>query len=161
MHMRFGLILGLVAMAVSPTVLAGPGHGPTLGTPGERSQVTRTIEVTMDDRMRFDPPRLTVSRGETIRFVVRNAGAMKHEMVLGSRQDLKEHAALMVKFPDMEHDDPNAVAVEPGKVGEMIWQFTRQGSYMFGCLVPGHFESGMAGAITVQPAPVQRKSKGG
>jgi len=91
-----------------------------------------------------------VRRGETVRFVVKNRGKLLHEMVLGTRQDLEAHAALMKKFPGMEHDEPNMLHVAPGKTGELGWQFTNAGEFHYGCLVPGHFESGMVGKIVVQ-----------
>ena len=125
------------------------GHGEKLGVPGDASKVSRTVEIRMGDDMRFRPAGITVKRGETIRFVVKNDGRLKHEMVLGTMKELKDHAALMRKFPGMEHDDPNAVSVEPGKTGTLIWRFTKAGRFDFACLVPGHFESGMVGRITV------------
>jgi uncharacterized cupredoxin-like copper-binding protein len=124
-------------------------HGAELGKPGDAKKVSRTIEVGMGDDMRFKPADIQVKRGETIKFVVRNHGALKHEMVLGTMKELKEHAALMRKSPEMEHDDPNAVSVEPGKTGALIWQFTNAGTFDFACLVPGHFEAGMVGKIIV------------
>lgn len=128
----------------------GAGHAAALGKPADVKHATRTMEIVMGDNMRFQPERIDIKRGETIRFVVRNDGKVKHEMVLGSMAELKKHAALMAKFPDMEHDDPNAVSVEPGKVGEFAWTFTRPGSFDFACLVPGHFEAGMKGRIRVR-----------
>jgi len=128
------------------------GHGAELGKPGDAKKVSRTIEVEMGDDMRFQPANIVVKRGETIKFVGKNNGRLKHEMVLGSMNELKEHAALMRKFPDMEHDDPNAVSVEPGKTGELIWQFSRAGTFDFACLQPGHFEAGMVGRIIVSDA---------
>ena len=79
----------------------------------------------------------------------RNQGQVKHEFVLGTPAELKKHAALMAKFPQMEHDDPNAVSVEPGKTAEFAWTFAKKGSFDFACLVPGHFEAGMRGKIIV------------
>ena len=35
------------------------------------------------------------------------------------------------------------------KTGELIWQFTRGGTFDFACLEPGHFEVGMVGRILV------------
>ncbi len=125
------------------------GHGAVFGKPGDAKKVSRTIEVGMDDDMRFKPANIKVKRGETIKFVVKNDGALKHEMVLGTIKELKEHAALMRKVPEMEHDDPNAVSVEPGKTGTLIWQFTKPGTFDFACLVPDHFEAGMVGKIIV------------
>jgi uncharacterized cupredoxin-like copper-binding protein len=125
------------------------GHAAALGKPGDPGKVTRTIEVEMSDAMRFRPDTIQVKPGETIRFIVRNVGKVKHEMVLGTIKELKEHAELMRKFPEMEHDDPNQVSVEPGKTGELVWQFAKAGTFDFACLVPGHFEAGMVGKVRV------------
>ena len=125
------------------------GHAAALGQPGDASKVSRTVNVTMSDAMRFDPARISVRRNETVRFVLRNDGTLKHEMVLGTFAELKEHAALMLKFPEMEHADPNQAIVDPGKTGELIWQFTKAGTFDFACLQPGHFEAGMKGRVVV------------
>lgn len=125
-------------------------HATDLGRPASISAATRTVEVAMGDSMRFKPERIETRRGETIRFVVRNQGQVKHEFVLGTQAELKKHAALMAKFPQMEHDDPNAVSVEPGKTAEFAWTFAKSGSFDFACLVPGHFEAGMKGKINVR-----------
>lgn len=126
------------------------GHAAALGRPADIGRATRTIEVVMSDNMRFEPERIEINQGETVRFVARNSGNIKHELVLGTMAELKKHAALMAKFPEMEHEDPNAVSVEPGKVGEFAWTFTKSGAFDFACLVPGHFEAGMKGKIRVK-----------
>jgi uncharacterized cupredoxin-like copper-binding protein len=125
------------------------GHAAALGKPGDPRKVTRNVEVEMNDTMRFRPDGIRVKRGETIRFIVRNTGKLKHEMVLGTIKELKEHAELMRKFPEMEHADPNQVNVDPGMTGELVWQFTKAGTFDFACLVPGHFEAGMVGKVRV------------
>ncbi len=104
----------------------------------------------MTDAMRFVPAKVKVKKGETVRFVVTNSGQLKHEMVLGTAKDLREHAELMKKFPEMEHADPNQVSLEPGKTAELLWQFTRTGTFDFACLQPGHFDAGMRGKIAVR-----------
>jgi uncharacterized cupredoxin-like copper-binding protein len=108
------------------------------------------VVVDMNDAMRFTPSQITVKRGETIRFAVTNSGRLKHEMVLGTAKELREHAELMKKFPEMEHDEPNELGLEPGKSGELIWQFTNAGTFDFACLQPGHFDAGMHGKISVK-----------
>ena len=60
-----------------------------------------------------------------------------------------KHKALMAKFPEMEHDDPNAIRLQPGEEGTIVWNFANAGSFEFACLIPGHYESGMHGALTV------------
>ena len=120
------------------------------GQEGNPKKVTRTIRVDMADSMRFTPADITIRRGETVKFVVHNGGRLLHEMVLGTRQALQDHAELMKKFPEMEHADPNMAHVKPGRSGEIVWQFTRPGEFRFACLQPGHYEAGMVGSLTVR-----------
>ena len=128
----------------------GEGHAATMGKPGDPKKISRTIDVEMSDTMRFSPANIKVKRGETIKFLLKNSGNLKHEMVLGSIKELKKHAALMQKFPEMEHADPNMVSVDPGKTGDLVWQFTKAGTFDFACLQPGHFEAGMVGKVAVK-----------
>ena len=125
------------------------------GHEGDPAKAQRVIQLGMSDAMRFTPADITVRRGETVKFVVRNDGRLLHEMVLGTPEDLKAHAALMQKFPEMEHASPNMAHVKPGASGEIVWQFTKAGDFQFACLQPGHFEAGMLGRVVVagdQPA---------
>ena len=149
MKVTSAILIGLMAIGVTQAH-AGEGHASPLGQPGNPAKVTRTVDIVMSDAMRYTPSSIKVKRGETIRFRVKNTGQIKHEMVLGSLAELQEHATTMTKFPDMEHDDPNAISVEPGKTGELVWRFTKAGKFDFACLVPGHFEAGMQGKIAVR-----------
>lgn len=121
------------------------------GIAGDPKAVTRTIEVRMLDTMRFSPARVDVREGETVRFIHRNDGKVLHEFVLGTKQALDEHAELMTKFPDMEHDEPHMVHVRPGTTGDMVWTFNRAGEFDFACLIPGHYQAGMVGKVKVLP----------
>jgi uncharacterized cupredoxin-like copper-binding protein len=120
------------------------------GREGDPAKASRTIRVDMADTMRFTPAVITVRRGETVRLVATNKGQVLHEMVLGTAEELKKHAEQMKKFPDMEHDEPHMAHVKPGKSGQIVWQFTKPGEFQFACLIPGHFEAGMVGKVTVK-----------
>lgn len=120
------------------------------GREGDAAKARRTIRVDMSDAMRFTPADITVKRGETVKLVVTNKGQLLHEMVLGTSDELNKHAEMMKRFPDMEHDEPHMAHVKPGKRGEIVWQFTKAGEFQFACLVPGHFEAGMVGKVTVK-----------
>lgn len=133
-----------------PATSGYDGHAAALGEPGDPKAAARVVQVIMRDTMRFEPATVTVKKGETIRFVVKNAGQLKHEMTLGTMAELLEHAEVMQRFPDMEHDDPNAVTVAPGESREILWKFTKAGSFDFGCLIPGHLQGGMKGRIIVR-----------
>lgn len=119
------------------------------GIAGDARAVKRTIELVMSDTMRFTPDRIEVRQGEVVKLVVKNRGRMFHEIVIGTRQELAEHAALMVRFPDMEHDEPYMSHVKAGSTGRIIWNFNRAGDFEFACLVAGHYQAGMVGTIKV------------
>lgn len=134
----------------------GHGEDTTIGQPGKTENVSRTITINMFDSMRYSPASISVKQGETIKFIVRNSGKIKHEMVLGTEKELKEHYEIMNKNPEMEHDDKNMVAVQPGKSGEIIWQFTKAGKIDFACLLPGHYDAGMKGTVRVKSTAGKR-----
>jgi uncharacterized cupredoxin-like copper-binding protein len=119
------------------------------GRAGDPAKVSRTIEIVMDDTLRFTPSEIHVSKGETIRFFVKNMGTMRHEMALGMMDEMKAHAAEMRSMPNMQHVGPNMMTLNPGQRGGMVWQFDAAGTVDFVCLVPGHMEAGMVGKVHV------------
>lgn len=119
------------------------------GRQGMSRAVSRTIDISMSDAMRFSPSSLVIKQGETIRFRIRNDGKIPHEFVLGPRDEIAEHAEMMKKNPEMEHADAHSARVAPGKTGEIIWQFTQPGNFLYACLIPGHWEAGMQGSVSV------------
>jgi uncharacterized cupredoxin-like copper-binding protein len=119
------------------------------GMAGDRNSATRTVVFTMSDNMRFTPEALGIRLGETLRIVLKNDGKMLHEFVLGTKAELAAHAALMLKFPNMEHDEPYMAHVPAGQSGEIIWTFNRAGTFEFACLIAGHYQAGMVGTIRV------------
>ena len=155
------LAIALAGLLLSGSVLAHsgpPNEQPSAavikeqkpwGIAGDAEQVSRTIKIGMSDAMRFTPDRLEVKQGETIRLVHRNNGQVLHEFVIGTQGDLDKHAALMVKFPGMEHDEPYMTHVRPGKTSEIIWTFNRAGDFDFACLIAGHYQAGMVGKVRV------------
>jgi len=119
------------------------------GRAGKPSKVTRSVAVSMSDQMRYDPANIRVKTGETVRIVLTNKGQGMHEFVLGTLDEIKEHAALMKKFPGMEHDEPSQARVKPGGKEELVWQFNKPGEFYYACLMPGHYEAGMVGKVIV------------
>ena len=166
----FSILAALASMAAVPMALA---HGDAAhdkpavrakeqmpwGMAGSAKSAARAIEVRMTDKMRFTPDRIQVKQGETIRFMVRNEGKMLHEMVLGTREALNEHAALMERFPAMEHEAAYMTHVKPGESGRIVWNFNRPGEFQLACLVAGHYQAGMVGTITVSPSKESTRRK--
>jgi uncharacterized cupredoxin-like copper-binding protein len=151
-----------VLVAFGAAAKADSGHGShggqghvrfSAGVPGDPKKPARLVEVTMREgtgTMEYLPNRIEVKRNEQIRFVLKNSGELAHEFVLASAADNAKHAALMQKFPDMEHDDPNSKTLPAKAGGEIVWRFTKTGEFEFACLIPGHREAGMIGKIIVK-----------
>lgn len=124
-----------------------------IGQPGIAAKVDRTIAISMveneDGSMAFDPVSVTVKKGETVRLAFTNEGEYGHEFVMDTHEQLMEHKAGMERLPDMEHADLNAIRIGPQGNGEIVWTFTSVGQFDFACLIPGHYELGMKGTLTV------------
>jgi len=159
-------LLGLLRLAASGAIAIGvglpvigrahEGHEHfSAGEPGDPKKPARIVRVSMIDygdekEMRYEPAVINVRKGEQIRFVLENAGTESHEFMLATVTENRKHAEVMKKFPEMEHDDPNAKRIAVGAHGELVWKFTKAGEFEFACLIPGHYEAGMHGKIIVK-----------
>ena len=120
-------------------------------TPASDSTAVREVSVTMTDELRFEPDALTVAAGETVRFVVHNAGASDHEFLIGDEAAQAAFAAEMADGHDDAHAAEAGIALGPGETGEFTYTFDEPGDLLIGCHEPGHYEGGMVGRITVRP----------
>jgi uncharacterized cupredoxin-like copper-binding protein len=119
------------------------------GEPGNPQNPARTIQVEMSE-MAYAPSRIEVKRGEQIRFVIRNTGKEEHEFLLATTEENLKHGEAMKEHPHMVHDDPNGVRLAPEKSAEIVWKFTKGGTFEYSCLIPGHRDGGMIGQIVVK-----------
>ena len=149
------LLLGAAAF-VPASLPSAAAHGArhfSAGEPGNPKQPARTVKVSMRDegkRMFYEPARIAVKKGEQIRFVFYNDGIENHEFVLATVKENRKHAADMKKNPHMSHDDPNAITLAPFNSGEILWKFTKAGTFEYACLIPGHLKAGMHGVVVVE-----------
>lgn len=155
MMFRRSFVGALVLATGLPAAAGAHGdHGETdYGKPGDPKKPARIVQVVMreaDGRMLFVPDRLKVRKGEQVRFLLRNNGEIDHEFVIGTAEENRKHMKAMENHPDMEHDDPNAKRLKPKAAGEIVWHFTRVGTFEFACLIPGHYQAGMVGTIVVE-----------
>ncbi|MGJ5095850.1 cupredoxin domain-containing protein [Bradyrhizobium oligotrophicum] len=149
--------IAISAALATAVIIAAPAdvheahgsRGYSAGEPGDPKQPSRTIEVLLSE-MEFTPARIEVKRGEQIRFVLRNTGKEDHEFLLATKAENLKHAAVMRKHPHMEHDEPNGTRLAPNKTAELLWRFTRPGTFEYSCLIPDHREFGMTGHVTVK-----------
>ncbi|MBF6038058.1 cupredoxin family protein [Pseudomonas sp. P154a] len=172
MFLRKSLLRMACLLALSSPVWAAPAQSYDFGQPAAAAKVTRSVEVVMGD-MSFTPKAIDIKAGETIRFVLVNKGQLLHEFNLGDAAMHAKHQQEMLQMQQsgmltpngmkemdhgamagmdhgmMKHDDPNSVLVEPGKTAELTWTFTKASSLEFACNIPGHYQAGMVGKLTV------------
>ena len=170
MVVRLPQVLAVCLLALSVDAMADAAHGYAFGEAAPASKATRTVEVTLQD-ISFSPTSIDVKAGETVRFVLVNKGQLLHEFNLGDAAMHAEHQKEMLQMQAsgmltstgmgkmdhsamghgaMKHDDPNSVLVEPGKTAELTWTFTKATGLEFACNLPGHYQAGMVGKLTVE-----------
>ena len=113
----------------------------------------RTIEVVALDDLSFEPGAIEVEAGETVRFVVTNAGSTVHDFYVGTEDEQMAHEAEMGDAGmGMDHEaDPeaDALTLEAGETDELTVTFDEPGTVLFACHQPGHYDGGMVGTISV------------
>jgi uncharacterized cupredoxin-like copper-binding protein len=145
----------ILTVSIASQAFANAGHSGshTFGEPGQEAEVTQTIVIQAHDAngdMRFKHDKISIKKGETIKFVVTNKGALPHEFTLGDSASQRGHALMMEKDPDMKHEgDPSAITLQPGETKELIWKFSKpiRGNIEFACQMPGHYEAGMVSKV--------------
>ena len=163
---RFALLAALLTS--SQQLLADPAASLPFGHAAPATQASRTVELVLGD-MYFEPKGVQVKAGETVRFVLVNKGQLLHEFNLGDAAMHARHQQEMLKMQqsgmltptgmkhhdmghgtmEMKHDDPNSVLVEPGKTAELTWTFAKATDLEFACNLPGHYQAGMVGKLTI------------
>ncbi|AOY01827.1 cupredoxin family protein [Jeongeupia sp. USM3] len=139
---------------LAPTAFADGSHA-SFGEPGRAADVSRTIKVRTLDTMKFDmsPAIGTISKGETIRFVISNPGQVEHEFAIGDAASQKAHAEMMQQMPGMQHhDEPGTVSLAPGQSKTLIWKFNKAvtGDIVLACHLPGHYQAGMHAEVKLK-----------
>lgn len=95
---------------------------------------------------RFSQGELEVSAGETVRFVVRNADPIPHELIVGDLAVQDGHE----RGTEAHHTGPGEVSVAAGATAETTYTFRTPGRLYFGCHLPGHWAYGMQGVVNVR-----------
>jgi uncharacterized cupredoxin-like copper-binding protein len=156
-----GVLTAFVAVAlVEPRAAAAhTGHADhgsksfAAGEPGDPKRPFRTVEIVMKDdagKMSFTPDKIDVKEGDQVKFVLKNTGVVDHEFLIDTVTNNAQHKLEMEKNPDMLHEEPNGARLKPGATKEILWRFSKAGTFEFACLLPGHYESGMKGVVAIK-----------
>ena len=135
------ITLGLVA-----ALLAGCAWGASFA-PGT-AELPRTVTVSALDTNHFVPDRIVVSAGETVRFVVTNEGELQHEFMIGSREQMRDHA-VSVTHGGHGMDYATEIHLIPGQTKELVYTFGSTTDIGYACFVKTHFPAGMSGSFEI------------
>lgn len=140
---RRGGFLVLLAAMVGATVAGGAALALTGGGGGE----TLPTVVLTAHHSKFVPARVAVEAGTTVRFVVRNADPIAHELIVGPKQVHDRHETGTEAWHPPK---PGEVSVRAYDEAETTYTFTDAGVVAFGCHLPGHWDYGMRGEVEVR-----------
>ncbi len=152
------------ALALATSAFASAGHSDggvtAFGQPGDLKKISRTVRIEATE-IKYNLSDLTFKVGDTVKFVFVNKGEQDHELSLGDSATQLKHRKMMqdmAAMPGMDmskmlgHEgmDETMLMTKPGETKELVWQFTKAGTFEFACNYPGHAEVGMAGKIVVR-----------
>ena len=109
------------------------------------------VSVNMLDTLKFDPATLSVGAGGSVN--VKNGGAQQHNFVLVKPEDENRVATEAAA----KNGDATGIAgvlaggaPVAGGGTETVTLSAPAGSYSYICTIPGHYQAGMKGTLTVQ-----------
>ena len=135
--------LRVAAAAVALTLLVGAAAA-SRGAAARANAGTVHITIHYSS---FAPDSLDVDPGESVRFVIRNTDPIDHEFILGD-----EHVQLVHEEGTEAHHAPRPgeVSVPAGETVVTTYTFPENpGELIFGCHLPGHYDFGMRGTVTI------------
>ena len=166
--MKFKIILNILIIFFFTTIAYSASMN-MIGEKGDPNKIDRVVSIKMYDNY-YEPNLIKIKKGETIKFVIENLGELVHEYNIGTKEMHIMHQPEMQKLIDHEiilgdridkikmkkmskmdhsfgHSHANSVMLEPKTKGEIIWKFSKNINLEMACNIPGHYESGMVGAL--------------
>lgn len=136
--------LALPVVAALALAACTSGAAPASTTPASSAPASstsrRVIEIEATDNLKFEPAQVAIKVGETVIFRVKNSGAIPHKFMVGPKQAVD--AASAEGTAELED-------IQGGQTKDLEFTFANAGTFEFACHVPGHFEAGMVGTVTL------------
>lgn len=113
---------------------------------GRSSDSSTTLHVDMNEFM-FSPDQFTVPAGKQIKLELKNTGSIKHDFII-----LKKGIEVQNSFNHEKQMDNIYFHAELESNNADTFTFTaptEPGEYQVICGIPGHFQAGMTGKLTV------------
>jgi azurin len=165
--MTLCFVAGLLAVSIAAPVSAQSTSTATTTSTATSTAKTkpRLVELTGDDKVKYDKTEITAKPGETLRVVLKSVGTapkaiMAHNFVLlkagvdAVEFNKASFAARATDYVPTELRDQIIAATGlagPGETVEVTVKVPMQpGRYTYLCTFPGHFALGMRGVLIVK-----------
>ena len=146
LKVRFWLLGLALASAVVLSACGGGGGGAGGGGGGA------ALNVNMLDTLKFDPATLSATGGSAT-VNVKNGGAQQHNFVVVKPEDENRVATeAAAKNGDATGIAGVLAGGKPvaGGASETLTVSAPAGTYSYICTIPGHYQAGMKGTLTIQ-----------
>ena len=151
------LLIALMITTCQAPSSTQPGDTRSLqATPCTTGCDRAVIAMTVRDNMFFSRSEITVAAEQELAINFDNTSRLPHNIVIidGDLAVATEVNRDAINQTNYLPQRPAVVAsipmMMPNQNGDITWQPSQPGSYLFICTYPGHFDAGMYGTITVK-----------
>ena len=139
MKRTFLVVLGLAGLTACSSSSASPPPEP----------VGRRVAVEVEHSS-FQLERVAFAPGEIVTFVITNDDPIDHEFIIG---DEGVHARHEEGRQRHHHGKvPGEISVPAGTTRTTTFTFGGEGTVEYACHLPGHYDYGMRGDVSVEPS---------
>jgi len=137
---KFRQLAVMVAVALSLAACGTGGSASQAASQAASVAPPRVVTMEIGDGS-ITPASVTVTKGETVRFDVKNVSTVEVEIIFGLKTDVDADAGDSLK--EAEH-------IAPGASGSVTFTFDGDGPYAYGDQVDDHYAKGAKGDIVLQ-----------
>jgi uncharacterized cupredoxin-like copper-binding protein len=133
----------------STVVMLGLACLPACGSSSAAPEGTGEERVRVGiEHSAFSLERSTFGSGEEVTFVIRNNDPIAHEFIIGDAEVHERHE----EGSQRHHHGriPGEISVPAGTTRTTTFRFDAEGDVLYACHLPGHFDYGMRGVVSVE-----------
>lgn len=132
--------IGALAALALLVAACGTSASNTEPASGAASAAPRVVQIEIGDGV-ITPATVTVTKGETVTFEVKNVNTVQVELIVGLKADV-----------DSDSGDSlvEAEEIDPGATKSLTFTFDGDGPYAYGDQVEDHYSKGAKGDIVLQ-----------
>jgi uncharacterized cupredoxin-like copper-binding protein len=144
---QLGIVAAVALTLAACSSTASPSASPSASVESEGAQpsaaasASRTVHLDIADGS-ITPASVTVTKGETVTFDVKNLNTTEVELIMGLKTDVASDSG--DSLVEAEH-------IAPGATKTLTFTFSGDGPFAYGDQIGDHYAKGAKGDIVLQP----------